>query len=246
MVVQLNNLQSDCTFGLTPRGAGVYRTNISALGNGLYSTLSVCSIDPGATVSVRYLDRTPAGNGCSEEKVVGTHTLVTDSVALPYYESICIPKFHSDVVIEATVAGGDATFGMYTSAKDISVLETLINNGALPVTFDAGASFHDYGSVSAVAETQATVLAFTVPGFTTRKLTQVIGTACVEGVFELKITAGDTLAIFATTPSNFTIPFKFNPAIPILTGSEVKLFFTANEDNPTTTVHGFVHGNDFT
>lgn len=246
MVVQLNNLQSDCTFGLKPRGAGVYRTNLSALGNGLYSTLSVCSIDPGATVSVRYLDRTPAGNGCSEEKVVGTHTLVTDSVALPYYESVCIPKFHSDVTIEATVAGGDATFGMYTSAKDISVLETLINNGALPVTFDAGTPyFIEDEKDSDPTPTSVEIFNFVVPGGTTRNLTKAIGTCCEPGVFSVvRDSDSKILAKFATSPSVHSYSYSFAPARPISAGETIRVFFDATEDNPITKAFAAIMATD--
>ena len=108
---------------------------------------------------------------------------------------------------------------------------------------EGGTPWHLDATAPSVAESEVEILTFTVPASTTRTIERIIGTACCEGVFQLK-DGIDILATFATTPSNFTKEFKFDPGLPIASGKTIKLFFTANEDSPVVDVYGHVMGRD--
>ena len=242
--VFINPLESMCAFKVEARGAGTYKAKYAVKGDGILSTLFVKSIDPGATLEVNYYDTT-LGEMDGERIELVSHTTITDSAVLPLSDQVCIPKFHWSPLVEAIVTGGNVEFGIYSSSKQISVLDKILaETGELPVTSEAGTPFHDNGSVTSEAEVEKKVLEFTVPGGTTRKLTQVIGTACGnEGIFQLK-KGTEILASFVTTPANATIPFKFDPSLSIPTGSTVSLYFTANEDNDPVDVFGHIMATD--
>lgn len=242
-IAKLNLYDTCAVLPRLTRAIGTDRRNLSIHGTTLLVSVYIEASDAGASLDVQLFQTTSGFNETGEAQAISAiHTFTAADVGLT--KTFLVTRIHHKPYVTATLTVGGMTYGVYATPTEYTDIDSIITDGALPV-IEAGAPFHDDGSVSAVAETQAEVLAFTVPAGTTRKIRQVVGTACAEGIFELKITGGATLAIFGTSPSNITVPFKFDPAIPIAPGSEVKLFFTANEDNPTSTVYGFVHANDF-
>lgn len=136
-VLQLNNQESGCALKLATRPAGTYRVEYSLLGNGLYSSLFVKSVSAGATLSVAYFDK-GLGGGFGEKIPLGEHTEVTDATALPFSDQVCLSKYHSAPFLEAVVTGGSVEFGVFSTVTDVSFLETLVENGELPVTGPSG------------------------------------------------------------------------------------------------------------
>lgn len=229
------------------RPAGTYRVLTGIRSYGMISSLFVRDMDPGATLLVNYWETT-TGDQWGERFDIKSHTLVIDSVTFPYTEKICLPKLHSNVRLEAIVTGGNVSFGVLQSSSDVSLIDSVLDDtGAIPVTTDLGIPYHLHGTALSVESVKTEILSFLVPNSTTRRLSQVVGTACEEGVFSLEVVgSGEILALFATTPSNFTVPFKFEPNRPIAQGTTVKLYFTANVDNGGGNAHGFVMASDVT
>ena len=235
---QFNLYDTGAPVPIEARAPGSCVVQTAARSTGLISSLVVTAVAPGASVTVTFYEIVQG-----ERRDLKSHTVVDDTAALPFIEKLCISKIHSNVWTEAIVAGGSVTFGVYHTAQDVSLLEeTLADTGSIPVTQDIGAPFHAYDTETSASGSEEEVLSFTVGTGVTRRITQVIGTACVEGVFELRVQGGDTLAVFVTTPSNATVSFKFEPSKPISSGSVVELVFTANDDQDPSTVHGFVMG----
>ena len=237
--------ESTCALRFEPRVAGTYRARYAVDGNGLYSTLFVKSVDPGASIQVNYFE-TSLGNGRGERIDLESHTLVDASGTFPLSDQVIIPTFHRNLEVEAIVTGGSAEFGVYSSSKEFSVADKLlIENGEIPVALDAGSPFHLRGIVESESEVKKKVLEFTVPSGITRKLATIIVSACDEGVFTLEdTTSSEILALIVSTPSNATISFKFEPKEPIAQGRTLALYFTGNKDTEPVDVFGIVMAND--
>lgn len=244
--VYLTDLDSNCALGLEARGPGSYIANYAARGDGLYSTLFVKSVSPGATLQIDYTETT-LGPGDGELIPLASHVLVDDTTVLPFNDHVCIPKFHNNPKVTATVTGGTVEFGIYTSSKQISNLDAILApGGGLPVDI-LGTPFDKSGTVAS-DQTEKEVFSFAVPAGVTRRLYRLNASACNEGFFELRIVGGPDdgkkLAILVTTPSNASVSFKFDPYQPIVSGTTVKLFHTANDDNDPAPVFGFISGMD--
>ena len=246
--VQLNEYSTQCALAPISRPPGVYNVLTRVIADGVVSSLFVKHVDPGATLSIEYWEAT-TGHSDGEHVSLGSHPLVDDTTPLLYTNKKCFSKLHSNLRIEATVTGGNVTFGILQSANNISILdEFFANNNSIPVSLATlGTPYYLTGSANSIDSTKVEILGFTVPMGVTRNLTQVVGVACEEGIFSLEdVNSGEILSQMITTPSNSTIPFKFDPARSISPGAAVKLYFTANIDNGGTPVRGFIMANDVT
>ncbi len=245
--VQLNEFHTQCALKNISRGPGTYEVLTGIRANAMISSVHVSAISPGASLQINYYENT-TGDPSVERYDLPSHSLVTDTITLPYTEKIYLPYVHSNVRMEAIVTGGNVTFGVLQTASEVSLIDSILaESGALPITTDLGTPYHLHGTVLTVENSKEEVLSFLVPNLTTRNLTQVVGTACEEGIFSLEVVgSGEILALFATTPSNFTVSFKFDPGKPIIQGTTVKLYFTANVDNGGGNAHGFVMASDVT
>jgi len=123
--VLLNEHESNCALGMKSRGAGTYRVDYGIKGDGMLSTVAVCSIDPGTTLQINYFETT-TGKGCGERLDLASHILIDDTVTLPFNHTVCIPKFHFAPQLEAIVTGGNVEFGVYSSSKNISELDAIL------------------------------------------------------------------------------------------------------------------------
>lgn len=245
--VSLNEFHTQCALKAESRGPGTYEVKTSLRSYAMLSTLFVSAVDAGATIKVNYYEQT-TGSALGERFDLRGHDLVDDTATFPYSDKICIPKLHSSLIMEVIITGGNVTFGVLQSSTDASLLDAVLDEtGAIPVDTSPGTPFHTEDAATSVESADVEILSFTVPAGTTRELTQVVGTACEEGIFRLENDGtGDIYALFGTTPANVTKEFKFDPARPIPPGATLKLYFTANEDNGGSTVHGFVMANDKT
>jgi hypothetical protein len=101
--------------------SGTYTAPMTIEGASMYCSVWVKSIDPGATLLVRYFETT-SGNVGEERVVIGAHTLVTSGLIDPQYgftNSISVDKFHNKPVCEAILTGGSAEFGVYLTVLGV-------------------------------------------------------------------------------------------------------------------------------
>ena len=241
--VKLNEFSTQCAIRPQAYAPGTYRVLTRIIADGMVSSLFVDSIDPGATLEVKYWETT-TGHAFGERYDLDAHPTVDDSFSFPYTHKICIPKLHSAVRMEVILTGGNATFGVLQSANDISVLDKILaETGEVPVTLEPGTPFHETGTVLAVENSQEKLFDITVAAGKTYKLTQLVGSACEEGKFEaIRQSDSKVLGEVIVTPSNRTFPFKFEPSQPISAGTVIEVFFTAFT-NDNSTVRAFLMGN---
>lgn len=109
-VIRLENAQTRDLLLLDSRGPGVYRKKLLIEGNSLLSTVWVNSIDPGASVEVRYYDVT-SGRDLGEEGTLPSHPAITS--ATTDHNKITVTPFHNNPVMEATVTGGNVKFSVW-------------------------------------------------------------------------------------------------------------------------------------
>ena len=239
--------QSACAYGLETYGPGTYKRKYAFNGDGMYSTVFIKSITPGATLDVNYYETT-TGEGLGERIDLAAHIQITDAIVPPFSHSVCIPKLHRAIQAEAIVSGGDIEFSVYSSSKQISMADKfLLEDGAIPVTFQ-GTQWDTILSAASVAGTKVKLGEFTIPALTTRNITRMYGTACNEGVFTLEIAGAPNqiIAIFATNPSDKTFPFKFEPGKPISSGVTLEAYYEAELDNAVSTAFLHVMATDIT
>lgn len=110
---------------------GTGQQPMQILGNSFLSVLFIRTIDPGATVSVKYYD-TGSGTDKGEKNFVGGHADLTATT--PEADRILVTRMTNKTVLEWTVTGGSAEFGAYafvvsSFASDLD--NALQENGAI-------------------------------------------------------------------------------------------------------------------
>jgi hypothetical protein len=129
------------------RAPETYRRLIAVSGNSVLSSVFVQAMDPGATLDIRYWDTT-TGSEITEEYNLGNHLQITPAHlgVKGFTNRIIITKVHNKAFVDAVVAGGNVTFGLYATivssfASDLDAalkLEgeaiDLIEDHGLPIT----------------------------------------------------------------------------------------------------------------
>lgn len=111
-----HEFHNDTVFSLEDRAPGVYEANMLIKGNSILSTLTVTSIDPGATLQVTYFEfTTQEARNEGQEIVLEEHATVDDTTTLPFTNKITVTRIHSTPRIRVTVTGGNARFEIHNT-----------------------------------------------------------------------------------------------------------------------------------
>lgn len=151
-VLQLKEFQSLEIVDYTTLGPDTYIRRIDAFGNSLLSSVFVKSMDPGATILVRYWD-TSSGEKQDERYDLATHIEITPDMLHPTYgftHRITVSRIHNKPNCEIIITGGNVAFGVYgtivsTSASDMDQAlrsegqdaDFTRDKGLAPVLYDA-------------------------------------------------------------------------------------------------------------
>lgn len=110
-IIKLGLYESRPIVNLMTLAPGLYTQRLLTQGNSLLSTVFVESVDPGASVSVRYYDFT-VGASVGEEDELATHVTLNTPIS---FDRITVPRLHDKPVVEITVTGGSVRFGVYVT-----------------------------------------------------------------------------------------------------------------------------------
>jgi hypothetical protein len=117
--------------------------------------------------------------------------------------------------------------------------------GPNPLCFEGTPYFNEVCDTATPGSTK-TIMSFTIPTGTTRKLKSIFVTATNDG--DLELISGGSI-IWAARLDNVVhnVSFKFDPVKPISAGTLVELKFTADSE-PTAScpICAFLSGSDFT
>lgn len=113
-LLKLRHYQAVAAFELEARGPGIYREPLWAEGQAILSTVFVQALSPGASVSVRYVDKS-LGEAFNEQMDLGGHETITEALSS---NKTLITRFHNQPTVVAEVTGGSATFGVFVSMVD--------------------------------------------------------------------------------------------------------------------------------
>ena len=271
-VIRLNEFDTYALLPLQSRGAGTYIKNLVIVGNSLLSTVFVKSIS--GSVKVNYYEFT-TGRDSSERKELPGHLLITaPNTANP--SKITTTPFHNTVVLEVIVTGTaefsvyttvvssfatDLDAALHLEGDVVDVLEDKGLPGMcfnrttgrfeflscpLNVTIIEQEPFFSRGAITVVPGTTQTMLSFTVPNGTTRKLRRVFVTGSNDGYFTLE-SGGVEIAAGIIDNTNRNTPFIFDPQRPIGAGTLVELkFISESEPSLGCPATGFISAEDFT
>lgn len=92
-------------------GPGSYSQRLLCQGNSILSTLFVESVDPGASIEVKYYDF-GVGYTAGERFDLDTHGVLTAPAINPP-NRILITRLHDKPIIEIEITGGNVRFGVY-------------------------------------------------------------------------------------------------------------------------------------
>jgi hypothetical protein len=112
----LNEFQTLALIPLESRTADTYFRLASISGNSILSSVFVKSMDPGATLFVRYWDTTTGGES-SEQYPLGEHRIVLPGMlgVKGYTDRETFTRIHDKVFCEVVVSGGAVEFGVYVT-----------------------------------------------------------------------------------------------------------------------------------
>lgn len=128
---------------------GTDRQPLQLHGNSLLSVLFIKAIDVGATVSIKYYD-SGSGTSAGEFNLVGEHPI--QSAVTAQANRILITRLTNKAVLEWTVTGGSAEFGVYgfvvsSFATDLD-LALKLNGAVADLMTDKGLVAMGYDSVA--------------------------------------------------------------------------------------------------
>lgn len=110
----LNQYQTQALLLLESRGPGVYTREMLVEGNSLLSSVFVIEGDVGASVEVKYYDFTTGRKTNERYDLDDPHPVIPVSSA-PTTDRRLVSRIHNKPIMEATVTGGNVTFGVYVT-----------------------------------------------------------------------------------------------------------------------------------
>lgn len=116
--------------------------------------------------------------------------------------------------------------------------------GVLLSQADEGVPFFAEDTIAGVPASQETALTFTVPTGIIRKLTQVVVSSTIRGLFKVYADS-DIIGSGRLGPANLNVSFQFSPPRPIAAEAVVTVTFEAPADAPVASVDCYVQASDF-
>jgi len=114
-IPQLRLYDSKAIFPLESRTPDTYLENFDVKGNSILSSVFVKDMDAGATLEVKYYDKT-TGDQVERYDLNNHGTINTAEGPFPKTFRIIVTRIHHNLFCEVTLSGGNANFSVYTSA----------------------------------------------------------------------------------------------------------------------------------
>jgi hypothetical protein len=142
----LNEFQTQILLKLETRAPGVISRELLIEGNSLLSSVYIAAADPGASVEVKYFDYT-TGAITAERYDLTSHRVLTDA-DVGDTNRVTVSRIHNKPVVEATVLGGNVTFGVYATVVSSFVTDLdqalQLDGATADVLVDKGMPFMCY------------------------------------------------------------------------------------------------------